>query len=254
MAVYKSRGIVLRSIRYGEADRILDLYTPDGGLVSTIAKGIRRTRSRFGGRLELLCCVEFMAYRGRTLHTLTQAEVLRSFHSIRESLPRLETAGAMVRAVRALSGGGEADRRVFNLLFHALDALELRSSDFGILQAAFGLKLSILAGYSPQLDSCPVCELEIQEPERGDPLRFSPVLGGMIHGECSSADRDSFSVSPGTLPAMQDIKRLPIRDVSAGLRVERSAQRVVAAHIFSHAPGAPSERALTGTHAAVRRH
>ena len=61
MAVYKSKGIVLRSIRYGEADRIMDLYTQDAGLVSAIAKGIRRTKSRFGGRLEPLTCVDFMA-------------------------------------------------------------------------------------------------------------------------------------------------------------------------------------------------
>ena len=67
MAVYKSKGIVLRSIRYGEADRILDLYTRDAGLVSAIVKGIRRTKSRFGARLEPLSCVDFVAYHGRTL-------------------------------------------------------------------------------------------------------------------------------------------------------------------------------------------
>ncbi|MDQ3925703.1 MAG: DNA repair protein RecO, partial [Actinomycetota bacterium] len=72
MAVYKSKGIVLRSIRYGEADRILDLYTQESGLVSAIAKGIRRTKSRFGGRLEPLSCVEFLAYEGKTLDTITQ--------------------------------------------------------------------------------------------------------------------------------------------------------------------------------------
>ena len=96
MAVYKSKGIVLGSIRYSEADRILDLYTQDMGLVSAIAKGIRRTASRFGGRLEPLSCVDFLAYEGRTLDTITQVEVLRSFHSVRESLTRLQTAGAMV--------------------------------------------------------------------------------------------------------------------------------------------------------------
>src|SRR5918997_6315014 len=140
MAVYKSRGIVLRSIRYGEADRILDLYTQDAGLVSAIAKGIRRTRSRFGARLEPLSCVEFMAYHGRTLDTITQVEVLRSFRGVREDLARFEAAGGMVRAVRILSGGDEADRRVFNLLYHGLDSLEGRESGLKTIEAAFGLK------------------------------------------------------------------------------------------------------------------
>ena len=124
MAVYKSKGIVLRSIRYSEADRILDLYTRDAGLVSAIAKGIRRTKSRFGARLEPLSCVDFVAYHGRSLDTVTQAETLRSFHGVREDLARFETAAGMVGSVRALSGGDEADRRVFNLLYNALDTLE----------------------------------------------------------------------------------------------------------------------------------
>src|SRR3712207_3455365 len=135
MAVYRSKGIVLRSIRYGEADRILDLYTQDAGLVSAIAKGIRRTKSRFGARLEPLSCVDFVAYNGRTLDTVTQAEVLRSFRGIREDLARFDAAAGVVGSVRALSGGDEADRRVFNLLYNALDALEARVSDFGAVQA-----------------------------------------------------------------------------------------------------------------------
>src|SRR5919202_1527353 len=109
MVVYRSRGIVLRSIRYGEADRILDLYTQDAGLVSAIAKGIRRTKSRFGARLEPLSCVDFLAYEGRTLDTITQAEVLRSFHTVRGNLLRFEAAAGIVLSVRALSGGDEAD-------------------------------------------------------------------------------------------------------------------------------------------------
>src|ERR671932_1101146 len=174
MAVYKSKGIVLRSIRYAEADRILDLYTQDSGLISAIAKGIRRTKSRFGGRLEPLSCVEFLAYEGRTLDTITQVEVLRSFRGVRENLARLEAAGGMVATVRALSGGDEADRRVFNLLYHALDTLESRESGFEAVEAAFGLKLSILAGYTPRIDACVVCERELDRAAGEAILYFAP--------------------------------------------------------------------------------
>src|SRR3712207_371951 len=163
MAVYKSKGIVLRSIRYSEADRILDIYTRDAGLLSAIAKGIRRTKSRFGARLEPLSCVDFVAYHGRTLDTVTQAEVLRSFHTVRENLARFEAGAGMVRSVRALSGGDEADRRVFNLLYNALDALETRERGFEAVEAAFDLKLSILAGYAPQLDACLNCLTDLAD-------------------------------------------------------------------------------------------
>jgi DNA repair protein RecO (recombination protein O) len=232
MAVYKSRGIVLRSIRYGEADRILDLYTQDAGLVSAIAKGIRRTRSRFGARLEPLSCVEFMAYHGRTLDTITQVEVLRSFRGVREDLARFEAAGGMVRAVRILSGGDEADRRVFNLLYHGLDSLEGRESGLKTIEAAFGLKLSVLAGYAPQLDACLNCGAT---PDTGGNPYFAPNLGGTLCADCRTASGDAFPLPPATLERLQAMIEGPIRNAAAEL--DEGVLRVVHAHLLAHAPG-----------------
>ena len=179
MAVYRSKGIVLRSIRYGEADRILDLYTRDAGLVSAIAKGIRRTRSRFGARLEPLSCVDFVAYHGRTLDTVTQAEVLRSFHGVREDLARFEAAAGMVGSMRALSGGDEADRRVFNLLQRlrcpGAPRLRLRFHRGGLRPEALDARrlrpaARRLSGLRRELD------------EAAEPLYFAPNLGGVAPG------------------------------------------------------------------------
>lgn len=234
MAPYKSKGIVLRSIRYGEADRILDLYTRDAGLISAIAKGIRRTKSRFGARLEPLSCVDFMAYGGRTLDTVTQVEVLRSFHAVREDLTRFEAAGRMVQAVRALSGGDEADRRVFNLLYHALDSLEGRESGYGAVEAAFVLKLTILAGYAPQLDACLSCGAE---PEAfGNPY-FAPSLGGVLCSDCRMAASDSFPIPPQALESLAGLIEKPIRDAGMEDGLQESVLRVVRAHLVAHAPG-----------------
>jgi DNA repair protein RecO (recombination protein O) len=238
VAVYKSKGIVLRSIRYGEADRILDLYTEDAGLVSTIAKGIRRTKSRFGGRLEPLSCVEFLAYEGKTLDTITQVEVLRAFRSVREDLARLEAAGGMIGLVRALSGGDEADRRVFNLLYHALDALESRQEDTKSVEAAFGLKLSILAGYTPRLDACVSCDRNPDEAaDDGNPPYFAPPLGGVLCADCRPASSDSFPLPPGALGALQSLVVRPIREAAVQRSLEESVRRVVSSHVLAHAPG-----------------
>ena len=235
MAVYKSKGIVLRSIRYGEADRILDLYTRDAGLVSAIAKGIRRTRSRFGARLEPLSCVDFVAYQGRTLHTVTQAETLRSFHGIREDLACFEAAAGMVGSVRALSGGDEADRRVFNLLYNGLDALEGAASGFEAVEAALGLKLSILAGYAPQLDACLGCETELAE--AAEPLHFAPHLGGVLCAECRAMTGDAFPLAPGTLERLRALIEGPIRDAPTQSGLGENVLRVVRSHVLAHAPG-----------------
>lgn len=245
MAVYRSKGIVLRSIRYGEADRILDLYTQDAGLVSVIAKGIRRTKSRFGGRLEPLSCVDFLAYEGRTLDTVTQVEVLRSFHGVRENLKSLEAAGGMVANVRAFSGGDEADRRVFNLLYHALDALDARTRDTMSIEAAFSLKLSILAGYAIRLDACISCERDPEEAAEGDHPYFAPALGGMLCADCRSATADSFPLPTDTLAALQNLVVWPIREALVEKRLEESVRRVVSAHVLAHAPGTPGNALLT---------
>ncbi len=235
MAVYKSKGIVLRSIRYGEADRILDLYTRDAGLVSAIAKGIRRTKSRFGARLEPLSCVDFVAYQGRTLDTVTQAETLRSFHGIREDLARFEAAAGMVGSVRALSGGDEADRRVFNLLYKGLDVLEGAESGFEAVEAALGLKLSILAGYAPQLDACLGCDTDLDE--AAEPLHFAPHLGGVLCASCRSMTGEAFPLAPGTLGRLRTLIEGPIRDAPTQRGLGEAVLRVVRSHVLAHAPG-----------------
>jgi DNA repair protein RecO (recombination protein O) len=237
---------VLRSIRYGEADRILDLYTRDAGLVSAIVKGIRRTKSRFGARLEPLSCVDFVAYQGRTLDTVIQAETLRSFHSIREDLARFEAAAGMVGSLRALSGGDEADRRVFNLLYNGLDTLEGTESGFEAVEAALGLKLSILAGYAPQLDACLGCETGLDD--ASEPLHFAPHLGGVLCAECRSMTGDAFPMAPGTLDRLRVLIKGPIREAPAKSGLRESVLRVVRSHVLAHAPGNTlSGPRLTGT-------
>ena len=248
MAVYRSKGIVLRSIRYSEADRILDIYTRDAGLVSAIAKGVRRTKSRFGGRLEPLSCVDFVAYHGRTLDTVTQAEVLRSFHSVREDLARFKAAADMVGSVRALSGGDEADRRVFNLLYNSLDALEERDSGFEAIEAAFVLKLSVLAGYAPQLDACLGCEVGLGEAAVPH-YYFAPNLGGVLCSDCRSQAGDSFPLPPGTLERLRVLIKHPIREAPTERSIGEGVLRVVHSHVLAHAPG----NAFPGAHLAESR-
>src|SRR5918911_1843308 len=236
MAVYKSKGIVLRSIRYGEADRILDLYTAEAGWVSAIAKGFRRTKSGFGARLEPLSCVDFVAYHGRSLDTVTQVEVLRSFRGVREDLARFEAAAGMVGGVRALSGGDEADRRVFNVLFNGLVALEARDSGFEAAEAAFALKLSILAGYAPQLDACLGCEVGLGEAAEPH-YYFDPNLGGVLCADCRSQASDSFPLPPGTPERIKVLIERPIREAPVEGEIGEGVLRVVRSHVLAHAPG-----------------
>jgi DNA repair protein RecO (recombination protein O) len=176
-----------------------------------------------------------MAYRGRTLDTITQVEVLRSFHRVREDLARFEAAGRMVGFVRALSGGDEADRRVFNLLYHGLDTLEGGEAELEALEPAFALKLSVLAGYAPQLDSCMGCGLGTDEFE--DYSYFAPTLGGLVCEGCRAGASEAFPLPPGTAEGLKALISYPLREAAVEDKIKDSVRRVVRAHVFAHAPG-----------------
>jgi DNA repair protein RecO (recombination protein O) len=144
----------------------------------------------------------------------------------------------MVATVRALAGGDEADRRLFNLLYHALDALETREAGHEAMRSAFALKLSTLAGYAPQLDACLSCDLDLDEADAGI-LYYAPDLGGALCRECRSENPavDAFPVPPGTLAALRALMRRPLKDVSLEDGLEGGVRRVVSAHVLAHAPG-----------------
>src|SRR5918996_6575618 len=128
----KTEAVVLRSLRYGEADRILHLYTPQRGRISAIAKGVRRTRSRFGGRLEPFFRLRLVLYEGRgELHTVTGAETVESYPRLREHGPSLSAAGSACESVLRLLGEGEANVAAYNLLCRELQLLDAEPSAAG---------------------------------------------------------------------------------------------------------------------------
>ncbi len=180
-APLKTQAIVLRSIRYGEADRILHLYTPHHGRVGAIAKGARRARSRFGARLEPFFHVRLVLHEGRSdLHTVTSADTVAAHPALRERAATLDAAARACDAVARLFETSEPHPEVFHLL---ANQLALLSSD--PVQAnpanglAFRLKLLLAAGIVPQLGTCTACG-EIEQLEG-----FSASAGGVV---CGSAD------------------------------------------------------------------
>src|SRR5712691_8590586 len=122
---YTTESVVLRSIRFGEADRVLHLYTADRGRVGAVAKGIRKTKSRFGGRLEPLSHVELMLHQGGgELQTVAGAELVRSHHEAREDSYRLGVGLVGAESMLRLFPEQEANERAFRALVRFLDLLD----------------------------------------------------------------------------------------------------------------------------------
>ena len=184
----KTEAVVLRSMRYGEADRILHLYTPERGRLSAIAKGVRRAKSRFGGRLEPCFRLNMVLHEGRSdLLTVTAAETVAGHPRLREHAAALDGAARACDAVGRMFADGEPHRGVFNLLCNQLallDAHPERATHGNAL--AFRLKLLLAAGFAPQLSSCAGCG------EAEHLIGFSGAAGGVV---CSACEAGSFALS-----------------------------------------------------------
>jgi DNA repair protein RecO (recombination protein O) len=229
--IYKTEAIVLRSLRFSEADRILHLYTSERGRIGAIAKGVRKTKSRFGARLEPLSHVELMLHEGGgELQTVTGVSLVNSHHDTRELPYRLSAGLIGAEAMLRLFGEPEASERAFTALARFLDLLdEIPAGDgppmLEPLVLAFQLKLLWLAGYLPHLTSCVECGAT------GDVVAFSPRSGGAV---CRLHDREAIRLSPEGLAGAEHLLSSPLADAHAAPLAERARRDALAVIISSY--------------------
>ncbi len=177
MAIRNDQGIVLRGYPFGDADRVVVLLSPNHGKLRTVAKGIRKTTSRFGGRLEPFNHVDLVLYEGRNLDTITQVSIIEGFPRLRSDLQLVVAAGIMVEAADAVAQEDESSLRLFLLLQRGLRALEAGVEGRDLI-TSFLLKLATVVGVAPALDACAACG-------RTDDLdRFSFAGGGVMCRRC----------------------------------------------------------------------
>jgi DNA repair protein RecO (recombination protein O) len=215
---YKTEAVVLRSLRFGEADRVLHLYTLDRGRVGAVAKGVRRTKSRFG-----------------ELQTVTGVDLVRSHRSAREDAYRLGVGFVALEAMLRLFPEQEANARAFEALTRFLDLLDEAEPRPGERAAtdplvlSFQLKLLWLSGYLPHLTSCAECRTE-----KGL-VGYSPRAGGAVCANCRGDD--ALSLSPAGIGGIETLLRSPLADArAAGLsaRASREALSVIASSYEYH--------------------
>jgi DNA repair protein RecO (recombination protein O) len=213
MALRHDQGIVLRSYPFGEADRVVVLLSPNNGKIRTVAKGVRKTKSRFGGRLEPFTHVDLVLYEGRNLDTITQVAVIEPFPRLRSELEAVITAGTMVEAVDAVAQEDEAAIRLFLLLQRGLRTLETGKGSRDLI-TSYLLKLADVVGLAPSLLQCATCG-------RVDGLhRFSFGGGGTICDTCGVEGnvrlRDGLTEYLAALAGSELMALPPVDDSLAG--------------------------------------
>ena len=233
---HKTEAVVLRSFRYGEADRILHLYTPDRGRIGAIAKGVRKTKSRFGARLEPFSHVELMLHQGSgELHTITGVSLVDAHRPAREDSYRLSVGLVGAEAMLRLFVEEERNERAFEALTRflaAVDAIPAGSRGRAALDPvalAFQLKLLWLSGYVPHLESCVECE------GTDGLVGYLARAGGAVCSPCAS-DETVF-LSPDGFRGMLALIWSPLADahgLGIGERALRDALSVVVAWFEFH--------------------
>jgi DNA repair protein RecO (recombination protein O) len=225
----KTEAVVLRSMRYGEADRILHFYTPHRGRLSGIAKGVRKTRSRFGGRLEPFCRVELVLHEGRSdLLTVTGAQTLAPYSRLRSNGATIDAAARACDAVNRLFGEAEPSEPVFHLLCNELALLDGDPAHAGHAnQLAFRLKLLVAGGFAPYLAACASCG------ERDHLVGFSGAAGGVV---CASCEGGGFPLAAESHEFLTAALAQPLAQAPQGSdRALRQAERAIAETVEHHA-------------------
>ena len=228
MALYRDQAVVLRTIRLGEADRIVTFLTSAHGKVSAVAKGVRKTKSRFGGRLEPTGHVALLLYRGRDLDVVTQVDALEQFRPVREDLERLAKAHTLLEVTDQVAQERQSSPRLYQMLVGALRALA--AHDAPLLVPAFFLKLLACEGFEPVLDRCAGCQAD------DELVGFDLGAGGALCRPCArpAAARP---VSPEALGLMRDVlggglvEALARPAGAATAEVERVATAAVEHHL-----------------------
>jgi DNA repair protein RecO (recombination protein O) len=206
---------------------VVVLLSPNHGKLRTVAKGIRRTKSRFGGRLEPFSHVDLVLYEGRNLDTITQVAMIEPFHDLRSDLDRVVMAGAMVEVADAVAQENESSVRLFLLLQRGLRALEAGPAHTDLL-TAFLLKAAETIGVAPALEHCAGCG------RRHGLTRFSFPAGGVLCEQCRTAG--AYSLREGLTRylaelANSDLAELPDADEALAGEARGVARRFVEYHL-----------------------
>lgn len=233
MALYNVDGIVIRVRNFQEADKIVVLLTREEGKVEAVARGARRPRSRLSAATQLFSRLRAQLFSGKSLDTLSQAEIVESFRHLREDLVRMAYATYACELMDALLPERQRHEAPYLLLLTSLHLFNEPDLPPEPLLRAYELKLLSMLGFRPSLTACVGCGTEAVQ--QNGSVRFSPVLGGVLCPACSAEGEGAMRLSLGALESMKrlldgDIRRAHV--VRLGGEVAAEVDQALSAYIL----------------------
>lgn len=195
---FRTEAVVLRRTDFGEADRLVTLYSREHGKLRAVAKGARKPQSRKTGHVELFMHSKFFLAKGRDLDIITQAEMITSYAALRDDLVRATYASYAVELLDRFTVEEDVNASVYDLLVAALDWFAT-TDDVLLAARYYELRLLSLTGFQPRFFNCVACGEAIAEQDQF----FSAELGGLLCPGCADGDRNARRVTAVTVKVLR---------------------------------------------------
>lgn len=213
MSLVRTRGVILKSQRWGDADRIVTLFSRNLGKIRGVARGARRMKSRFGGVLEPFGVVDITLFQKtpEALGQISQIDLVASYSAIREDLTVMTAAARMVKMVEAITVDRDPSPGLYAALVHGLESLR-PEDDVALTTLLFQIHVLGHTGFRPQFDCCTECGKPAQQHK---PQWFSPQSGGVVCQECSQRGMGRMLfLSKGSVAFIEQARRLSLPHLS----------------------------------------
>lgn len=200
MSYIKTKGIVIKEVNTGEADKIITVFSKDRGKMSCSAKGARRPKSRMSSGTQLLCYSEFVLFKGKDIYSINSCDVIESFYNIRNDVEKLTYAAHMTEIVGDIIQENQPATRVLQLFLNSLFMLAKTGKSAEQIVRIFEIRLLSIIGYAPMVKGCINCGRDSM-----DNLRFSFGKCGFICENCIKDEIDTMTISSGTAKTLNHI-------------------------------------------------
>ncbi|MFC1713414.1 DNA repair protein RecO [Candidatus Poribacteria bacterium] len=224
MPVLKTKAIVLGGHPLGEADRIVAFHTEDFGNIRAVARGVRKTKSRLCGRMEILTCGDLVFYEraGKDLHVVNSFDIVESFQALREDLMKMAYCSYLAELIQHVESSDDPDSDTFDLMLDIMFMMKT-TDDPEMLVRVFEMRFLTNSGLSPQLDDCLDCSCDIGG---ATTLRFNVAEGGVLCNKCVGGAEQSSAIliSRGTLELMKKMQQAPLELISR-LKILENSRR-----------------------------
>lgn len=230
--LYKVEGIVFRETKFKESDKIITVFTKENGKIQAMAKGARNPRNKLFSSTQILSYSEFITYKGKSLYSINQGDIINSFYDLREDLTKLAYASYIMELVDIATVIEEPNEKLFYLLSKTLKLLSEGNTDFEILCRGFEIKYISFLGYKPVIKECVKCRNELKHN-----LKFSINYGGILCDKCNINDNYSIKIDENIRNILNFLLYSPLdnlNELKLNVKLKSMTEDILIKYILGH--------------------